>query len=173
MANYKINYGCGHNGSLNIVPRNKTNPGYVSWRIDQAESGDCPDCWKKNYFAKKDAEPLFVVVHDIMHNEGSPEIEISITGSSYGVKDRIKALGFRWDYPTDNFLTFLSRKYDPPKEWVKKVNFDNLEKILDGIKEEFKDHKQGMKIEMKISPFVFKGFENNNTKKNEAEKEAK
>ena len=52
MAKYNIKYGCGHEGCLQLIGKND----YREWRILQAECGVCPDCWKAEQQAKRDAE---------------------------------------------------------------------------------------------------------------------
>ena len=111
MAKYDVLFSCGHKGLIEI----DGDVAAVEKRIKYlTEKGTCTDCFKKSRASKKKE-----LVLDAVLTGDKKGVVLTFSGSAYVVKDKIKALGFKFD----------------GSKWSKTVSLSSLDSTTAEVKE--------------------------------------
>jgi hypothetical protein len=90
MAWEYIDWSCGHEDRKQLYGPNKERERYVAWA---EESGICPDCYREQKRAESaEAGPQFYA------RKTSQGVEIVCWSESFGIKDDLKARGWRFGH---------------------------------------------------------------------------
>jgi hypothetical protein len=63
--------------------------------------GDCPECWLKKQKAAEAILPIECRIRLIGFAQNELKIQINLLGGTQPVKDKIKELGYQWDFDED------------------------------------------------------------------------
>ena len=144
MAKYNVDYKCGHEGVIELFGKHTSR----EWKLEKEKERICRDCYKSKIAEKNSKIPL---IFKISHSSEFITV-ITATGSSYEVKENLKALGFRWGYSS----------FEEKNCWKKSIDIEILEEDIKFLKEEFKSHPQGIKIINRVNSFGSETIKNLN-----------
>ncbi|MGN0624595.1 MAG: hypothetical protein ACI4JA_11700 [Oscillospiraceae bacterium] len=132
MAKYEVKFSCGHTGTVELF--GKTEERYRKLEYFERQ-GLCSECYKEMMSAQEAQTPLGVTV------ELDPYVDkcftLVFTGDTKPVKDRIKALGFRWTEKSESSGMFGVLSTKSYFAWCKDVSEQDLSAEQDKIKEAF------------------------------------
>jgi len=133
MAQYTINYACGHTGTVNLHGKTRDCASKAEWLAGQ----NCPECWKTEKFEqiKADETPVSINISlNTANLSNNNEILINAVaeGGTYREKENLKALGFKFgDAPMSGMFGLFAK---PQKAWYKIIAVATINSIMDALK---------------------------------------
>ncbi|MBJ6362078.1 hypothetical protein ACFOQM_12330 [Paenibacillus sp. GCM10012307] len=130
---------CGEEFIKTAIKRNrKEADSWEEWTV--ANSKQCPKCWGAAQRAAEAAAPLTLVVDCDPYGQ---RIVLQFKGGTEGLKEEIRALGYRWgELPPIGTFGLLSTSR-PPLAWHRIIELDQLQTELDkvaGLQPELKNN---------------------------------
>lgn len=108
MAKYEVTYSCGHKGVVDLIGKEKDRRSKIEWL---EKKGLCNRCYQSS-------TPVEIVAHSLYVSDGKYTIVISLDGSTYHIKEKLKELGL---------------KYNSCIGWYRSAEVKNEEAILDEV----------------------------------------
>ena len=126
MAKYSYQYACGHGkATVNLFGKESDRQRKLAW---YAETHVCPDCFKKqSEAADKAAEKVAVLTYRI---GAVPYFSIVLHGQTLENKEKIKSLGFVWEFDDEEGLRGMLATKNPPKKWQKTFSATSEAELL-------------------------------------------
>lgn len=148
MAKYKVTYSCGHEGTVELLGKEKDRQRTLEW---YERTGLCPECYKAKKKEEVENTPLML---NVKIEPFQQQIVLIFTGNTMPVKDRIKEKGYRWgELPTAGLNDIFSMKVE--KGWHKEVSIKGRteEEIQEILKNELTNVKElEPKLKNEINP---------------------
>jgi hypothetical protein len=124
MAQYTVNYACGHAGVVTLYSNNKNRERKLEWLAGQL----CPACWREKKRAEEAAKPITAT---LMLNgmdetaDGDLVAWVVLTGGTMPVKDKIKAMGYHWGETRGGIAQLLGAARSE-QAWQKMVRLEDV-----------------------------------------------
>lgn len=129
MAQYSVNFSCGHSGTVQLYGPTKERERKIEW----LEKGLCPDCYKKQQMDKamNDETPVTIKISlntaNFSNNNNRIIINAVAQGGTYREKENLKSLGFHFgDLPTSGAFGLFN---SPKKGWYRIIGIKELDEI--------------------------------------------
>jgi len=133
MAQYTINYACGHTGTVNLHGKTRDCASKAEWLAGQ----NCPECWKTEKFEQIKADETPVSINISLNTANLSDnnkiiINAVATGGTYRRKEELKALGFVFgDVPMSGLFGIFDK---PKKAWYKIIEIATLDDLATALK---------------------------------------
>lgn len=127
---YNITFSCGHTGTVELFGKDKERHKKLEYF---QENGLCSECYKKMMREEEQAQPITCNI--ILSSHTETPFTLYLTGNVFSVKDTIKQLGYKWNFPdSDGYGSVGDFTY---KYWTKNVSMMGLEEELKQLRSIF------------------------------------